>query len=68
MADKIARLTDIRAKNARLCGYRTPYNGPNHQIKYSIQDFAPGLVGAKRLAMKFLSLSEEFGNKLLAER
>ena len=28
MADKIARLTDIRAKSARLCGYRTPYNGP----------------------------------------
>ena len=28
MADKIDRLTDIRAKNARLCGYLTPKNGP----------------------------------------
>ena len=28
IADEIARLTDIRAKNARLCGYRTPCNGP----------------------------------------
>ena len=27
MDDKIARLTDIRAKNERLFGYRAPYNG-----------------------------------------
>ena len=28
IAEKIARLTNIGAKKARLCGYRTPYNGP----------------------------------------
>ena len=32
MADKVARLTDIRAKNARLCGYRTPYNTPTFMV------------------------------------
>ena len=31
MTDKIARLTDIRAKNERLRGYRTPYNGPTEK-------------------------------------
>ena len=30
VADKITRLTDIRAKNALLCGYRAPYNGPTN--------------------------------------
>ena len=34
MADKIARLTDIRANNARLCGYRTPYNAPTNRRRH----------------------------------
>ena len=35
MAEKIARLTDSKAKNARLCGYRimSPYNGPTLGIR-----------------------------------
>ena len=32
MDNKIARLTDIRPKKARLCGYRTPYNGPTVEV------------------------------------
>ena len=39
MGDKIARLTDVRAKNARLCGYRTLYNGPTIKREKDIMTF-----------------------------
>ena len=32
IADKITRLTDIRPKNARLCGYGTPHSGPTSRV------------------------------------
>ena len=41
MADKIARLTDIRVKNARSCGYPALYNGPTcilqNKVFYSLR-------------------------------
>ena len=43
MVDKIARLKNIRAKNARLCGCRTAYNEP--KFKGSVSSSIPCTCG-----------------------
>ena len=40
IAEKKARLTNIGAKKARLCGYRTPYNGPTVKVQAPKDNFA----------------------------